>query len=183
MALAGFGASGRLFHAPFISADPRFSLDLVWERSRKQAQDLYPNCRSVDSFEDLLKSDCDLIVICTPNPLHFEQAKAALEAKKNVLIDKPFCESSKKARLLGKLASERGLVLSAYQNRRYDSEIRTVKELLRDGVLGCGVGPVARKRKTPRSGRTFPRIPWVSSGIWASISWIRLTISSVSLWR
>ena len=87
VALAGFGASGRLFHAPFISADPRFSLDLVWERSRKQAQTLYPNCRSVDSFEDLLKSDCDLIVICTPNPLHFEQAKAALEAKKNVLID------------------------------------------------------------------------------------------------
>ena len=136
VALSGFGTAGRLFHAPFIAASPGFVLDTVYERTRRQAQALYPDVRTVGTFDELLASGCDLAVICTPNFLHFEQAKAALERGMNVLVDKPFCESVGQANELISLAEKKGLVLTVYQNRRFDSEILTLGQILSKGLIG-----------------------------------------------
>lgn len=136
VALSGFGTAGRLFHAPYITSTPGFVLDTVFERTRRQAQSLYPFVRSVDTFEALLASDCDLAVICTPNFMHYHQAKAALENGMNVLVDKPFCESVEQARELIGLAEKKNLLLTVYQNRRFDSEILTLKEIISKGLIG-----------------------------------------------
>ncbi len=136
VALAGFGTAGRIFHAPFLCADPRYELFAVYERSRDEARKYYPGVIRVTSYEKLLKLPCDLVVICVPNRLHFEFAKAALEAGKNVLCDKPFCITSDEAQELCRLAKEKGRVLSVYQNRRYDSPLLTLKKLISEGKLG-----------------------------------------------
>ena len=81
-AIAGFGMSGRFFHAPFINADKRFELKKIFERSGDFAKAEYPYVQTVRSFEELLDDDIDLVVISTPNPLHEIMAKTAMEAKK-----------------------------------------------------------------------------------------------------
>jgi len=57
-------------------------------------------------------------------------AKAALEAGKHVLIDKPVTATAKEARELGEIAKAKGLVLYAFQNRRWDSDFLALKHLL-----------------------------------------------------
>ena len=116
--LAGFGLSGRVFHAPFIHADPRFSLVRVYERASERSREEYPDVQVVHSFEELLSEDIDLVVITTPNPLHAPMARQALEAGKHVLLEKPAAASSREVRELRQLAEGRGLLLTVYQNRR-----------------------------------------------------------------
>ncbi len=80
--------------------------------------------------------DIDLIVIPTPNDTHFPLAKAALEAGKHVVVDKPFTVTLSQARELDALAKSLGRVLSVFHNRRWDSDFLTLKGLLAEGVLG-----------------------------------------------
>jgi predicted dehydrogenase len=78
----------------------------------------------------------DLIVIPTPNDTHFPLAKAALEAGKHVVVDKPFTVTLSQARELDALAKSLGRLLSVFHNRRWDSDFLTVKSLLSEGALG-----------------------------------------------
>lgn len=78
----------------------------------------------------------DLIVIPTPNDTHFPLAKAALEAGKHVIVDKPFTVTLSQARELDALAKGLGRLLSVFHNRRWDSDFLTVKALLSEGTLG-----------------------------------------------
>lgn len=134
--LAGFGMSGRIFHAPFIHADPRFSLRKVYERSTERAKEEYPAAEVVHRFEELLGEDVDLVVITTPNPLHVPMAAQALAAGKNVVVEKPAAASSREAEELCRLAEERGVLLTVYQNRRLDGDFLTVRKLIEEGRLG-----------------------------------------------
>lgn len=78
----------------------------------------------------------DVVVLCTPPPTHFSFARAALEAGKHVLVEKPFVPTAAEAESLAALARERGRVLCVYQNRRWDADFLTVRRLLREGTLG-----------------------------------------------
>ena len=134
--IAGFGMSARLFHAPFIAADPRFTLAKVLQRTGDDAARLYPGTQVVRSFEELLTDDIDLVVLCTPNPLHFAQAEQALRAGKAVVCEKPVTATAGEARELVRLAQERGVLFTVYQNRRWDGDFLTVRRLVEDGTLG-----------------------------------------------
>lgn len=52
-----------------------------------------------------------------------------------VLIEKPFCVTSQQGVQLDELAEKNGLVLSVYQNRRWDSDFLTVRELINAGKV------------------------------------------------
>jgi len=136
-ALVSFGISSRTFHAPFLTTLPGFSLDAVLERNGTVAQETYPSIRTYRTMEDLLKDDrIELVVITSPNNTHHPYAKAALEAGKHVIVEKPFTIRSQEARELCRLAAEKGLVCSVYQNRRYVSDFKTIREILQKGLLG-----------------------------------------------
>lgn len=135
--LAAYGMSGQVFHAPFISADPHFELGVVTERTKDLSRERYPDACVVRSFEELIhKADLDLIVINTPDSTHYEYARRALEAGKHVIVEKPFTSTIAEAEALVDLASEKGLMLSVYQNRRWDGDFLTVKDILSKGLLG-----------------------------------------------
>ena len=134
--LAGFGMSGRLFHAPFLKADPRFTLKKVYERSSSLAGEEYPEAEIVRDFEGLLTEGIDLVIITTPNPLHVPMAAQALEAGKHVVAEKPLAASSREAEELFRLAREKGVLLTVYQNRRLDGDFLTVKKLMEEDRLG-----------------------------------------------
>ena len=110
--LAGVGLSARIFHQPFWQADGRFALQRVYARSPEKAQELFPEAEVSGDFADLLRDDIDLVVITTPNQTHYELAKQALLARKNVLVEKPVCATAEQARELAALAEEQGVLLT-----------------------------------------------------------------------
>ena len=134
--LAAFGLSGQVFHAPFIEAHPEFELTAVVERSRKKAQRTYPHVRSVASFDELLREDIELVVIDTPDATHYGFCRAALEAGKHVVVEKPFVTTLRQAEELVETAERKGITLAVYQNRRWDGDFLTVRKIVESGTLG-----------------------------------------------
>lgn len=135
--ILSYGMSGRIFHAPFISSNSRFSFKGIVERSKKSAQDRYPNIISYDSVDDLINDpDIELIIVNTPHLTHVDFAKKALNAGKHVLVEKPFAPSVAEAQEVFDLAKRVGKYVMVYQNRRWDSDFKLVKKIVDEGVLG-----------------------------------------------
>lgn len=135
-AIAGFGLSGRIFHAPFLAADPRYTLARVYERASGHAREEYPDVEIVHTFEELLTDDIELVIVATPNQLHVPMARQALAAGKHVVVEKPLAASSQEALELARLAEEHHVLLTVYQNRRLDGGFLTLKKLIAEGRLG-----------------------------------------------
>lgn len=135
--LSSFGMSGKVFHAPFIEQHPGFELYAVWERSKSESAEIYPGINIIRSLEALLEDpSIELIVVNTPTNTHYEYAQKALEAGKSVIVEKAFTTTVAEAQSLASLAKERNLLLSVYQNRRWDSDFQTVQRIIEEGVLG-----------------------------------------------
>ena len=136
-ALLSFGMSGRVFHAPFINLHSGFHLAGSWERSKKQIQEFYPGVHSYDSLEAVLNDDSiDLVVVNTPIYSHFEYAAKALKAGKHVVVEKAFTSTVSEAEELKAIALEQNKQIAVFQNRRWDSDFSTVKQVIESGVLG-----------------------------------------------
>ena len=134
--IAGFGYSSHVFHVPFLKEDPRFHIAKVYERSTDKALAVLPNVEIVRQFDGLLSDEIDLIIITTPNQTHYELAKQAILAGKHVLVEKPLVVDVQQAVELNELAKRQNVILSVYQNRRWDSAIATAKQILAQDLLG-----------------------------------------------
>lgn len=135
--LLSFGTSGRLFHFPFLMVHDGFLLTAVVERSVKKIQLQYPDIKSYNAVDELLADpDIELVVINTPNDTHFEFALKALRAGKHVLVEKPFTVNSSQAKQLFQEAKACNRCILPYQNRRYDSDFLSVKDVIDSGRLG-----------------------------------------------
>ncbi|KAH7478963.1 scyllo-inositol 2-dehydrogenase (NADP(+)) IolW [Phytophthora ramorum] len=134
--LVGFGTGSSVFHAPLITSSGQFELTHVLERSSSKSQALSPAPTIVRSMDELLATDVQLVVISTPTTVHFEQAKAAMQAKRHVVVDKPLCVTAQQAQELCAVAQANGVLFSVFQNRRFDSDFLTVRGLMEDGTLG-----------------------------------------------
>lgn len=133
----GFGVSAKAYHIPFITTLPQFELTAILQRSGNEAQQKFPGVKIVRDIDALLADQTiDLVVITTPNVTHFPFTLKALQAGKNVVVEKPFTITSADAKTLVDLAKQSGTVLSVYQNRRYVSDYFTIKEILDKDLLG-----------------------------------------------
>lgn len=140
-ALVGFGLGGRVFHAPFINTNSRYSLDAVVtsnERRIAQVQAQYPGARILRSTDELWQQvdQLDLVVVSTPPASHVALAERALKGGVAVVVDKPFVVDSGDGERLIRIAREEGQLLSVFQNRRWDGDFLTVRKLLAEGSLG-----------------------------------------------
>ncbi len=136
-ALVGFGMSGEYFHAPFLNANPNFNLRKIVERHSERSKQLYPQVEIVRDFSEILNDEeIDLVIINTPNYLHFKMAKDAILAGKHVIVEKPFTVTSSEAKELIEIADENKLMLTVFQNRRWDGDYLTVKKIIEENLLG-----------------------------------------------
>ncbi|WP_274915538.1 Gfo/Idh/MocA family protein [Streptomyces sp. WZ-12] len=165
--LIGYGLAGSVFHAPLIAATDGLLLDTVSTRSperQAQARAEHPQVRTVATAEEVLTRAADgaldLIVLASPNKTHVPLATAALEAGTPVVVDKPLAATAAEAERLAALADRRGLLLSVFQNRRWDNDFRTVRQLLADGTLG----DVQRFESRFERWRPQPKGGWRESG-------------------
>ena len=135
--LTAYGLSGRVFHAPLLYAHPGFRLHSILQRSKKDVLEKYPEVQLVRSFEELLaQADIELLVINTPEYLHYEMAKKALEAGRHIVVEKAFTTTTEEARELISLAQEKGKMLSVFQNSRWHGDFLTIQKLIDAGMLG-----------------------------------------------
>jgi scyllo-inositol 2-dehydrogenase (NADP+) len=135
--LVGFGMAGRVFHAPLISSVEGLELAAVVERTTDKAAERYPGITTYRSVEELLAdSSIKLVVVATPNSSHFPIAMQALEAARNVVVDKPAALRSAEVAELGELAGGIGLHLFPFHNRRFDNDFLTIKKLIEERSLG-----------------------------------------------
>jgi scyllo-inositol 2-dehydrogenase (NADP+) len=157
--LIGFGLGGRVFHAPLLSSVEGLELAAIFERTTNHAAERYPGITTYRTLDAMLAdSTLQLIVVTTPNDSHFQYARQAIEAGKNVVVDKPMCVTSAEIAELIKLAAARGVMLAPFHSRRWDSDFLTLRKLLNDGPLGRLVyfeSTMDRWRPAPTA-----RMPW-----------------------
>ncbi|WP_017346098.1 oxidoreductase [Pantoea sp. A4] len=135
--LVGYGFASKTFHAPLIAGTPELELAVVSSSDATKVHADWPQVQVVSEPQVLFDDpSLDLIVIPTPNDTHFPLAKAALNAGKHVVVDKPFTVTLSQARELDALARSKGLLLSVFHNRRWDSDFLTLKDLIASGKLG-----------------------------------------------
>ena len=135
--LASFGMSGKVFHAPILFNHPGFQLTTIVERSKNEAKKYYPEVTVVRSFDELLADDnIELVVVNTPDTTHFEHTRKALEAGKNVIVEKPFTHTIGQGEDLLSFAHKKNLMLSVFQNRRWDGDFLTVRQIIENQWLG-----------------------------------------------
>jgi scyllo-inositol 2-dehydrogenase (NADP+) len=135
--LVGFGMAGRVFHAPLISSVDGLELAAVVERHSDQARQRYPGVTTYRSLEELLADDSiGLVVVATPSGSHFETARHALGAGRNVVVDKPVAVTPDEIGELIELARAREKLLIPFHNRRWDGDFLTVQKLLQEHQLG-----------------------------------------------
>ncbi len=138
-ALAGYGSGGRIFHAPLLTSAPQVELIAVVTGNadrRSQVEEQLPGVRSVPDLADLAAFGVEAVTITTPPGTHTDLAHRALDLGLDVVVDKPFALSAEAAAELVAHADRAGRMLTAYQNRRWDSDFLTIRALIDDGSLG-----------------------------------------------
>lgn len=141
VAIVGYGLSAKVFHIPLVLALPDdFKLHGIVQRSPKPDDDAskdHPGTKAYRSFDEAIADkEVDVIVITTIPEVHFDMCKAALEAGKNVVVEKPFVPTRREADELVKITEKTGKKLAVYQNRRWDSDFTTLKDVLSQNILG-----------------------------------------------
>ncbi|MES1953957.1 Gfo/Idh/MocA family oxidoreductase [Salinisphaera hydrothermalis] len=141
IAVIGYGTAGRVFHAPLIHATPDLELAGIVTANAERAAEIgqrYPDVTVVGDVATLLAraDEFDAVVIASPNSLHAEHARAAIEAGLAVVVDKPLAASAHDADALIAAARDRGVALTVFQNRRWDADFLTLRSLIDADRLG-----------------------------------------------
>ena len=90
-----------------------------------------------DSMEQLItSSNVDLVLIATPNDVHFSIAKQCMESGKNIMLEKPATLDAAEFEALMAIAVQHGVLLTVHQNRRWDADYLAVKAMYESGDLG-----------------------------------------------
>lgn len=138
IAYLGNGKSTNRYHLPFSTKlGDKIRVKTIYSPSGRQAWTPLDGTYYTTDLDDILTDEeIQLVVITTPVKFHYDYGKKALNAGKNVLLEKPFTETSAEAKELFALAKEKDLFLQCYQNRRFDSDFLTVQKVIESGKLG-----------------------------------------------
>ena len=137
--LVGYGLGGRVFHAPLLAAAENVEFVGVVttaEDRRKELAEDRPGVAAFGSLGELAAAGVEAVAISTPASTHAGLAEEAISLGLAVVVDKPFTMEAASARAVATAAKDAGVLLSVYQNRRWDSDFRTVRRLIDDGQLG-----------------------------------------------
>jgi scyllo-inositol 2-dehydrogenase (NADP+) len=165
VAILGYGLAGAVFHAPLVAAEPRLRVAAVVTGSPERAEQAraeHPGVRVLPNADELFADPArtDLVVVAAPNSVHATLARQALDAGLPVVVDKPMTPTAAEAADLVERAQKNGLLLSVFQNRRWDGDFRTVKMLVDAGRLG----DVTRFESRFERWRPVPKGGWRETG-------------------
>jgi predicted dehydrogenase len=136
VAVLGYGWVAKHFHIPMIGAVPECSLVRLGSARIDQTRTENPGVRVSSLEEAATADDVDVVVVATVNTLHAPLTELALRAGKHVVVEKPFTATAAEAKRLLGLAESTGRTITVFQNRRWDSDFLTVRQVIADGLLG-----------------------------------------------
>jgi scyllo-inositol 2-dehydrogenase (NADP+) len=173
VALIGYGLGGASFHAPLIATTPGLRLSTIVTSSgerQSQAAAAHPGATIVPTAEHVWQAAAkhEVVVISTPNRTHASLALQALAAGLPVVIDKPFATTAAEAARIIEAARSRGLWVSPYHIRRWDSELLTLRKLIQAGDLGEVLrfeSRLERWRPVPKGGWRERAAPQEAGGL------------------
>jgi len=135
--ILSYGMSGKVFHAPLLHVNPGYAIAKIMQRSRNDAIDRYPYTQIVRDVSEIIDDPLiDLVLVNTPDHTHFMYCKAALEAGKHVVVEKPFVLEIQEGVSLIELAEKQGKILTVFQNRRWEGDFLTIKKIIESKLLG-----------------------------------------------
>jgi predicted dehydrogenase len=139
MGLVGYGFGGRYFHAPLIASTAECEFLGVVTTSAQRRSEVaarLPGLATFDSLEHLAAAGAEAVAISTPASTHVDLTQRALRLGLAVVCDKPFALDASSARETVLLSEQLERPLTVFHNRRWDSDYRTVRNALADGLLG-----------------------------------------------
>ncbi len=137
VAICSYGMSGLVFHGPLLEAHTGFKITKILERNRNDSAGKHPDAVIVRNLESILEDPgVDLVVVNTPDHLHFEMAGRAIKCGKHVVVEKPFTLKTVQADELISQAAKYGVILTVFHNRRWDGTFLTVRQIIEEGTLG-----------------------------------------------
>ena len=139
--IAGYGLAGRSFHAPFLSAT-NFEVTAVLTNNdvrKRHAKEDFPAVKILSTIQELCEQDLDLVVIASGNQVHLSQALAAINAGIPTVVDKPMGINVAQTKEILDTAQSAGVAVTTYFNRKWDSDILTLKRVIRDGHIGRAI--------------------------------------------
>ncbi len=138
-AIIGCGRIGQR-HAEHIHNHPESALTAVYDIVAEASSTLslaHPNCKTYDTLEALLQAEnIHIVNICTPNGTHAEISIAALQAGKNVLVEKPMTISRQAGEAMIKQALNVNRQLFVVKQNRFNPPVVAVKNLMEQHQLG-----------------------------------------------
>ncbi len=139
-AIIGYGLAGRFFHAPLIAATEGLTVGAVVTsdpRRKEQVAHEHPGATVLSRPEALWElADCDFVVVATPNHVHGSLARESIDRGVPVVVDKPLAATAAEAEDVVRRAAQAGVLLTVFQNRRWDSDFLTLARLIAEGRLG-----------------------------------------------
>ncbi len=138
IAIVGLGGVAEHFHIPLIKKVKEFEIVAVVTSQDKEM--IFEKVGEVDIYSNveglLADQQLDLVIVLSPNHCHYQMVKEILNARVNVLVDKPFTVTSNQANELVRLAQKNNKLLTVYHNRRADGDFLTLHGLIKSGKLG-----------------------------------------------
>ena len=136
--IAGYGLAGRSFHAPLLKGCGFDVVAILTGNSTRarQAKEDFPLVKVVENLNDLLAQELDLVVIATANSSHAEYALAAISAGIPVVVEKPMGRTVAETERILDAAEKAGVLVTAFYNRRWDSDMLTLKKVASNGLIG-----------------------------------------------
>jgi len=166
VAIIGYGLAGAVFHAPLVAATQGMKVAAIVTSNverQKRARGDFPDAEVLSTAEHLWHdaSQYDLVVVAAPNRVHVPLGLAAMDAGLPVVIDKPMAASVSDAEQLIATSKRTGKLLTVFQNRRWDNDFLTVRQLIAADLLG----PITRFESRFERYRAEPRTDaWRESG-------------------
>lgn len=137
VAIIGCGAVGSI-HAAQLASQRNVELTAAFSPEAESAQPFAAqyDVQSIATGVEEAVAAADAAIVCSPSPMHFEQAKTSLLAGRHTLIELPPCGGVREAEELGAIARQKGVIVGCAHTSRYLAPYARIREALRAGLLG-----------------------------------------------
>lgn len=159
IAVVGYGGMGE-YHCKSLIPRDKFDIAGVYDiDGNRRAAAAKDGLRVFGGKEEIASaSDCEAVLIATPNDSHAEYVEYFAAAGKHVICEKPVALSSVEYERMIEASAAHGVVFAVHQNRRWDADFLTVKNLFDTGRLGdpSGIGRILRIESRVQGGNGIP---------------------------
>ncbi|KAH9211517.1 oxidoreductase [Leptodontidium sp. 2 PMI_412] len=143
----GYGGSAKTYHLPYLLPVKEFQIYAFLQRAAAPPTECaapgshctvdFPEAKHYRTAEDFFRDPAiEVVIVTTHTDTHASFAEKAIEAGKHVVVEKPFTRTSEEADKLLAMAKEKGVILTVYQNRRWDGDFRTLRHLVSKKAFG-----------------------------------------------